>query len=341
MCILDLDNDGDLDICIAEGLGNSMRTMINNGLGAFTLSQSLSGLNSAQRIKHADLDLDGDRDLIVHQWHSVVWYANNGSGQFPMPPTSIYGVGANDGEFFADVVADIDGDGWEDFLTSDDTDLGIAWHRNRFAAYCRLQGRLYADLDADGNRDAGEPPIPWCGMAVQPGPEQLLAVNNGSYTFFLDSGNYVIAPVLDTVLWRISSDSAEFHVALTTNQPESLGNDFGITANADSSIVHLTFNYGQGPCGDTIANTISYANAGCLLERGIVALRLDSLHTFVSSVPPPDSLDGAWMHWHYDNLFFYEVRQIQLLVQRPDASHIGDAVNTSVSLLKVDSLGAI
>lgn len=104
--LIDIDNDGDLDIFIVEGTtgfeGRSNRLLLNDGNGIFTdvsnsnlpfLPRPANSLSS----DFADIDADGDMDVVVANLGPTQLLLNNGNGVFvdastdmlPAPPPNI------------------------------------------------------------------------------------------------------------------------------------------------------------------------------------------------------------------------------------------------------------
>ncbi len=59
----DLDGDGDADVATANGTGDTVSVMANNGSGAFGLPRSFASVETPVGIAVADFDKDGARDL--------------------------------------------------------------------------------------------------------------------------------------------------------------------------------------------------------------------------------------------------------------------------------------
>ena len=90
----DIDSDGDLDICFANGQGYSSlgtllkpRIYINGGTGIFTdqTDTRVGGITGCFRsAEFGDVDLDGDLDLLLGQDYNrqMLLLVNNGSGVF-------------------------------------------------------------------------------------------------------------------------------------------------------------------------------------------------------------------------------------------------------------------
>lgn len=113
--VADFDGDGDSDV-VTTGTGNSnMATLVvreNLGNLLFTSTATSDQLGNfqppARRVRAADMDLDGDPDVVLQQSGPLNWYANNGPGN-PWTAHSI-GQSALEDDHSWDL-GDLDGDG--------------------------------------------------------------------------------------------------------------------------------------------------------------------------------------------------------------------------------------
>jgi hypothetical protein len=121
----DIDGDGDLDLLIdnaAGGLGQGHRTqvLINDGAGAFDDQTALRVAGEPNTddniVKCADIDADGDMDLVVGSLEAPAekLLVNDGSGHFQVAAGAF--PDASDPTLGLDV-ADLDGDGVLDVAT--------------------------------------------------------------------------------------------------------------------------------------------------------------------------------------------------------------------------------
>jgi hypothetical protein len=156
----DLDGDGDLDVLVASGYGDTVAWYENvDGGGRLgPLNRIDSAFFGNDQLLGADLDADGDRDVVATSAldGSVAWYANtDGRGRFAQAKVvaAIFAEGLD--------VADIDGDGDIDLVAADTVAAQIALLRNAGGGSDFAQTLVpphaefvrTADIDGDGDLD--------------------------------------------------------------------------------------------------------------------------------------------------------------------------------------------
>lgn len=110
---VDVDGDGDLDIVATEGdFAGQTRLLLNDGTGAFSdvsgLQMPASAGTWGGRVTIADVDADGDPDLVLADYPTTKLYVNDGSGTFTdvsasqLPPQAFQAANVLAGDFDGD-----------------------------------------------------------------------------------------------------------------------------------------------------------------------------------------------------------------------------------------------
>jgi|GEM_PF-5873195 len=188
----DVDGDGDGDVLLTSATNGRtdhyVRLYRNLGQRRFELATSIEVHESPQRLAVADVDGDGDPDLLATAYvtNQVDLCLNDGHGNFTAPRTLPTGPHP-----FAIAVADVDADGRPDVLTTSTAARSVSLLRNlgdgQFAAPVAFEvgttpdGLAVADLDGDGEPDVittnyaddtltllrhSRPPLVWWPLAL-------------------------------------------------------------------------------------------------------------------------------------------------------------------------------
>ena len=165
LCVVDLDGDALVDVICNGRLGH-LAWFKNLGGGSFGALQELSNDAGIGDVVVADLDNDGDPDVLhVRDYpHQIVWYENQGGGTFSLQIEL-----AADGRALGLFAADLDEDGDLHVLAGMDVLNGghdviggkIAWYENQGGGNFGSQQIITtdvlrpwivsaADIDADG-----------------------------------------------------------------------------------------------------------------------------------------------------------------------------------------------
>jgi len=171
----DLDNDGDMDLAVAQfGYDDGETRWIEN-LGNWEFeSHILQYLSGPINVEIVDIDSDNDLDiisLVSQEWEEIYCFINDGKGQFQ--PNLLFGSSNQDFGSSGIALYDLDLDGDEDILytNGDAFDYippqgrpwhGVQWLENKgnldfeFHRICNFTGATNvraADIDNDGDID--------------------------------------------------------------------------------------------------------------------------------------------------------------------------------------------
>ena len=171
----DLDGDGDQDVLSASEFNSKIAWYENDGQGSFGEQQIIAAQTELQpdagaTVYAADLDGDGDQDVLSASGFirddgyilngEVVWYENDGQGNFSEQQLITTQV-VSPQEVYA---ADLDGDGDQDVLSASFSDFKVAWYENdgqgNFGEQQVIENQAFGtrsvyatDLDQDGDQD--------------------------------------------------------------------------------------------------------------------------------------------------------------------------------------------
>ena len=157
---VDLDNDTDLDLAVANWSSNNVFILKNDGDGTFASAVNYGAGGWPRSLFCAYLDGDGNLDVAVANWSSdsVSILKNDGHGAFPSAVN--YGAGDGPSSVFC---ADLDGDSNLDLAVANTESDSVSILRNNgdgtfqsavnYGAGDHTHSVFCADLDGDGDLD--------------------------------------------------------------------------------------------------------------------------------------------------------------------------------------------
>lgn len=164
----DLDNDGDVDAVVADGnmsISRPTKILLNDGSGVFTESATLLVATNAGRVCVGDFNRDGYNDIILTSYNMAhQLYVNDGEGGFVW---SQFGNGGNGQLSLAPSLADINHDGWVDFIVPifENGACQLWINTSEPSSCCENMG----DFDHNGQPDAADI-VAWVGWAFNSNP---------------------------------------------------------------------------------------------------------------------------------------------------------------------------
>lgn len=328
--ISDIDGDGDNDIVACES--NKVAWHENLGSGNFGAGQVIStSIVNPSHIFCIDFDNDGDNDVIVSSETDsiIVWFENFGNGNFSTHKTI-----ATNLRYPASVyVDDINNDGVLDILSTS-KQHGIIIKNHSQSPY-KLKGKVYYDANQNSILDSNELGLPFIPTQLQPS-SMGFATYDGNYIYAVDTGIYTInhLPVNN---WNLSSDSASYTREITTQNISEDSLDFGFYPDSIITIIQPDITGGFPRCNTIVNYWLNIQNLGTTIPSGYLHLTLHNSITFVSSDLIPDSINGQNIYWSYDSLFFYKNKKINLQVQMPNFTQMGNIITSYLSVYELDN----
>jgi hypothetical protein len=157
-------NTSNTDLRNPQSFRFSTRSSLPYFSPTFTAAEITAAANGATSVFAADLDNDGDMDLVSSSQddNTIAWYENNGAETPTFTPSTIAVSATGAWSVYA---ADMDNDGDMDIVSASKTDDTIAWYENDGAAdpswvaadidtnATGARSVYIADLDNDGDMD--------------------------------------------------------------------------------------------------------------------------------------------------------------------------------------------
>lgn len=201
-----------------------------------------------------------------------------------------------------------------------------------------------AIFDANNNGcDAGDVVNPFVKLGITDGSQTGATVTNinGTYHFFTNAGDYVIAPNTENPGWfSFSPASADFTFANDNNNIST--QNFCIAAiglHKDIEVVFAPLESARP--GFNASYKIVFKNKGNQMLSGAVTLDFDDARTdFVSSTPAFDTSAPNLLSWNFTNLMPFENRSIELTLNtngpmETPAVNNGDILSFTASVTPV------
>jgi FG-GAP-like repeat/Bacterial Ig-like domain/Secretion system C-terminal sorting domain len=182
----DIDGDGDLDFVTPSPTVGGVNVRLNDGTGYFTASAAapdLTGFNLPTVTRLADMDADGDLDLLINGRFTLHVRYNNGSGNFSSGAD--FGLGSTATGGLA--VGDLDNDGDLDVAVTATGAIQV-FHNTGAGAFAFVQSvgqpdaavdAVFADFDGDGDLDMA--------TGLQSPALVTICLNAGNGTFTLSA----------------------------------------------------------------------------------------------------------------------------------------------------------
>ena len=196
-----------------------------------------------------------------------------------------------------------------------------------------ISGFVYMDdVNPDCVNDTTTIPRPNRLVDIEPGGATFTDAN-GYYEFIMEEGTYQLSVdpwQFEEVLCPATNLITVLAPTPGTSHP---GNDFYLGL---EDVNDLCVSYCSGPArpGFDWWNYIFYCNYGSLSQDGTVTLVHDSLVTWVSSFPPPDSYDPVTYTatYSFSNLAAGQCSQIQYNLNIPVGTPLGTLLQSSVHI---------
>jgi len=335
----DMDNDGNIDLLLSDYSGDEISWIKNQGGGIFSGLLSISTDMFGPVIESIDYDGDGDLDIISRSsWQfygirGVFLLENFGNGNFAPNGPEILPFQSS--SFALD---DWDTDGDMDFASTDGGRVYLTTNNSNFKATAR--GRIFFDLNQDGDLDSLEPGLPIQTIETSPNVNYIFSDSIGNYSVnFTDTAiSHAIFSNASTN-WGLTTDSISYNISVDSLYTVRDSLHFGFFPTDFIDSVNAEIIGGFPVCNDTINYWLNVQNLGTTTPSGVISVDLHDSLSFISSIPPPDSIIGNLFYWNYQNLDYFDDLLINVLVQMPDFMSVGENLVSTITANTLDSVG--
>jgi len=337
---IDIDHDDTLEVVISSNSDEvSWFDCIGGQIINKTIISSYTNYAIHPALCAADIDNDGDDDLLSTYGNIIEWYENLDTGDFG--PAQFIGIEEESNSIFA---SDLDNDGDLDVITSSYfvsflQEGQIGWYENQLLGSKQVSGRLFVDVNQNGLNDSVDIGFGYTGVFSTPMSDFTYTFPDGNYFMnFSDTvGNYTLYP--DSLPnWNIVTDSLSYQIAITQNFTSIDSLDFGYYPSVLIDSIRADITGGLPQCNNAVNYWLNLANLGTTLPSGVIHLQLDDSISYLSSVVLPDSIIGQNIYWNYDSLMYFSNQSIQLEVLMPDFNSMGDTLTSFLNVSVLDLL---
>ena len=163
-------------------------------------------------------------------------------------------------------------------------------------AYAGIAGQVFADIDADGQYDAGEPGIPQASITLQPGGYATACDVDGSWDIGVLPGEYMISAGVSYPY--IQSVSPASHSASMSEVGDTdLNNDFAVTLIPDIQDLRVSLYADPARPGFDNRLFLTCQNYGTIPVDAELTLSYDGDQTWLGSSTAPTSSTGTMATW--------------------------------------------
>ncbi|HXA01880.1 MAG TPA: T9SS type A sorting domain-containing protein [Cytophagaceae bacterium] len=201
--------------------------------------------------------------------------------------------------------------------------------------YGSVTGIVYNDINGNCIQDAGENGIADAMVYISPGGYGTSTNWDGSYSFYVVPGTYIIS---HTPLTNWTQICPAFPGTITVNVISAgitySSNDFGDQVTPGIQDLEAKLYCGGGRPGSTYYPLLVYKNNGGSAMSGTVSFTHSNLVSFYGSYPSANNYNSGTLtaQWNFVNLLPGEERWIEPGMFIPIGTALGTHLNSSVSI---------
>ncbi|MEZ4953144.1 MAG: T9SS type A sorting domain-containing protein [Saprospiraceae bacterium] len=337
--VADIDEDGWNDLIYNKWVGGNTLNFVwrknldGNGFGPEEMIQEEAG--NFRDILVDDVNGNGYKDIVTvtQTPDEVNLYLNDGGVLGPKQAISTK-------TFWHKTVtsANINNNGGDkDLVMSTILEAAIVWYDNLFESFI-IEGLTFWDENENQIKDATELPLIAQQVFLEPQSVYSWSNGNGQYTYSITPGDYQLS-ILPDNHWQ-ATGSTVVDISIGGANGYAMHN-FGLSALADVNEVGIDVTAGLIRCSEPVPFWLNCKNIGTTIAKGTFVVELGNLVNFESSDPMPDEIQGNILTWHFADLVPTYSEVFQLVLNMPDATHIGDTIDMLTKVFLEDDSGVI
>ena len=345
---MDLNQDGFADVVVWNESGSvSIRQFQNNGDGSFSNPINVKPAGTYNRfVAFGDLYNNGVPQMVfLSNTDELTWKDNDGNGNFGNEVTILDGTLATSAKYIT--MGDFNGDGATDIalarsssgnLYSSSFIDEVLMLPSYIVPGTTVNGFVYFDENENGVFDEGDLPASYIPVGVVDNDALTYSLPNGQYFIAnLTAGPVSITPMLDEILWTVTSSPAVYEIELTEDNNYSASNiDFGIAPLVAVDSLSLDLSFGNLRCNESFVTWITIENNGTTAAPSLFTVNIDPATEYLSSFPADPTIVGNTLGFEVPAILPFEQYQIQLVLLGPDEQLTGDTLDFGVVLSNLE-----
>ena len=181
------------------------------------------------------------------------------------------------------------------------------------------KGIVFQDLNGNKKRDANEPLLP--NQIVKIDSNYTATQDSGMFYVCLNPGNHTFK-FKPQENWQLTTDSIVSINIQSSNDTilfgvKPLANIHDVRVNVSGSAMRANFE---------VNYWIDYKNIGTIADSAVITLKLDTLTSFVSSIPTPKRIAKDTLSWNIGMLNVNQTGQIHVVAKMPNVQYLGDTL---------------
>lgn len=196
--------------------------------------------------------------------------------------------------------------------------------------FSNITGKIFNDLNSNGNFDAGETPL----------PNQIVFHNQNSYANSDDSGEYYLKFIDSTLTYNVQPIIPNYwqcqstcSYTVTPSVQLNSNYDFGLTPTGNYDDVNVAVTSTPSRPGFISTQNILVKNVGTTTNTPALTYQFEAQQNFVSAIPTPTSVNGNTLTWNLNSLTPFQQQNIQLWFSLPSSVAIGTPI-TSIAIVQ-------